>query len=345
MTPILPPLCRNQRRLLLRWTRKSKDARHCRRCLVIYHLANGMTPTEVAKVVCCDRSSVYRWAARVRHDGLDALRPLPAGRPPTTVNDTLVKCLDSLLGDLPHSFGYVRSRWSSELLAKVLGERFGIKVHPSTIRRLLPRIGWRYRRARPVLLRRDPRKAERLAAVEAALKLDGDEVEVFFSDEVDIHLNPKIGACWTRRGKQQTVPTPGKNKKRYIAGALNAHTGQIVWVDGGSKSSVLFIELLEALAAGHEGKRLVLIVDNYIIHKSKQTKKWLAAHPKVELVFQPTYSPWVNRIERLWKALHDTVTRNHRWSSIDALMDVVRRYLDAAAPFPGNGHALASLGW
>ncbi len=64
-----------------------------------------------------------------------------------------------------------------------------------------------------------------------------------------------------------------------------------------------------------------------------------------ELVFQPTYSPWVNRIERLWKALHDTVTRNHRWGSIEALMDSVRLFLKAAEPFPGNGHALTPLGW
>ena len=50
---------------------------------------------------------------------------------------------------------------------------------------------------------------------------------VLFEDEVDIHLNPKIGPDWMLPGQQKEVVTPGVNKKRYIAGALNAKTGKI----------------------------------------------------------------------------------------------------------------------
>ena len=39
-------------------------------------------------------------------------------------------------------------------------------------------------------------------------------------------------------------------------------------------------------------------------------------NPKFESVFQPIYHPWVNVIERLWKAMHDTVTRNHRYQNM-----------------------------
>jgi len=60
------------------------------------------------------------------------------------------------------------------------------------------------------------------------------------------------------------------------------------------------------------------------------------------LLFQPVYHPWVNRIERLWKALHDTVTRNHRYRTMDELMIAVRRFLVVCQPFPGNCHALAT---
>ncbi|MGE0383517.1 MAG: IS630 family transposase, partial [Gammaproteobacteria bacterium] len=71
------------------------------------------------------------------------------------------------------------------------------------------------------------------------------------------------------------------------------------------------------------------------------TRRWLAKHPKVQLLFQPAYHPWVNRIERLWKALHDTVTRNHRHSTMDKLMQAVRRFLRVCQPFPGSPHGLA----
>ena len=42
------------------------------------------------------------------------------------------------------------------------------------------------------------------------------------------------------------------------------------------------------------------------------------------------------------RALHDSVTRNHGWPNIEYVMMAVRRFLNAAAPFPGNHHALAT---
>jgi hypothetical protein len=39
--------------------------------------------------------------------------------------------------------------------------------------------------------------------------------------------------------------------------------------------------------------------------------------------------------------MHDTITRNHRYPTIEKLMIAVRRFLKVAEPFPGNGHALA----
>ena len=50
--------------------------------------------------------------------------------------------------------------------------------------------------------------------------------EVFYVDEADVDLNPRIGSGWMRRGQQTAVPTPGQNQKHYIGGALHAHTGQ-----------------------------------------------------------------------------------------------------------------------
>ena len=93
----------------------------------------------------------------------------------------------------------------------------------------------------------------------------------------------------------------------------------------------------------------MLILDNYGIHKSRETGRWLAENPKFELrtdspgLFQPTYCPWVNVIERLRKTRHDTVTRNHRCRSMFDLCQSVARFLEVVQPFPGNGHAVAHL--
>src|SRR5262245_66185495 len=52
---------------------------------------------------------------------------------------------------------------------------------------------------------------------------------VLYLDEVDIHLNPKIGPVWRPAGKQKYVDTPGCNQKRYLAGAFNPRTGKLTW--------------------------------------------------------------------------------------------------------------------
>jgi hypothetical protein len=62
----------------------------------------------------------------------------------------------------------------------------------------------------------DPDKKEKLAAIREALADNSVDHPVFYQDEVDIHLNPKIGADWGLRGEQRKVATPGQNKKHYL---------------------------------------------------------------------------------------------------------------------------------
>ena len=81
----------------------------------------------------------------------------------------------------------------------------------------------------------------------------------------------------------------------------------------------------------------------YGIHKSRVIERWLAENPKFQFLFQPTYYPWVNIIERLWKSMHDTVTLNHRCRSMYELCQSVARFLEVVQPFPGNGHGVALL--
>ncbi|EMW7026014.1 TPA: IS630 family transposase, partial [Shigella boydii] len=170
------------------------------------------------------------------------------------------------------------------------------------------------------------------------------EHQVFYEDEVDIHLHPKIGADWQLRGQQKRVVTPGQNEKYYLAGALHSGTGKVSYVGGNSKSSALFISLLKRLKATYRrAKTITLIVDNYIIHKSRETQSWLKENPKFRVIYQPVYSPWVNHAERLWQALHDTITRNHQCRSMWQLLKKVRHFMETVSPFPGGKHGLAKV--
>jgi transposase len=344
MSWTIPQLPRAARRRLQRMARKSRDAQEVRRALAVLRRSEGYSVTDVSVLLSAARSSIYRWLAWFWEGGVEGLRSRRGGRARSTVSERVVSLLGELLKKSPQALNYLRTRWSSGLLAKELGRQLGVPIHASTIRRLLPRMGYRWRRARPFLFKRDPRKRERLEAIDQALSRRDRREAVFFADEVDIDLNPKIGFGWRKKGHQDVVPTPGTNEKQFLAGALHAHTGSVIWVEGANKRSELFVALLKALRRTYRGfRKLVLIVDNSIIHKSRETRSFLADNPKFVLLFQPTYHPWVNRIERLWKALHETVTLNHRWPSMEALIRAVRRFIEVAQPFPGAGHGVVTL--
>ncbi|MCI4125831.1 transposase, partial [Dickeya dianthicola] len=102
------------------------------------------------------------------------------------------------------------------------------------------------RRQRQMCIR-DRHYDEKRLAIEQALAQDSAANPVFYQDEVDIDLNPKIGADWMPKGQQKRIATPGQNQKHYLAGALHSGTGRVAYVSGNSKSSDLFINLLEAL--------------------------------------------------------------------------------------------------
>lgn len=334
----------SQREKLRRLARKSRDSSIVRRAMAVSQLAHGRTPTEVAAAVCAMRSTVYQWARWFREGGIQALCEERRGSARRTLTQEVLRELGVLLETTPQALGYLRSRWSSELLAKELRARTGVKIHASTVRRALPAMDWLWRRARPTLHIADPRKKQRMRAIRRALGSRESGVEVFYQDEADVDFNPRIGPAWRRRGQQEAIPTPGKNQKAYLAGALHARTGQLVWVGGERKNSALFIDMLDAVARAYpKAKRIVLILDNYGVHKSRAVNLWLVDHPKFELLFQPAYHPWVNRIERLWKAMHDTVTRNHRCRTFTQLCAQVTRFLEVVQPFPGAGHACARL--
>lgn len=345
MESSLASMRRPVRRRLVHLVRHNGDPLVVRRATAILLLAQGRGVAAVAREMAAARSSVQAWRNLFLREGEAGLVPQRRGAPPSTVTPGLIQQLLALVPQSPRDLGYLRNTWTSELLAKELGRQHRQRIHASTVRRLLRRLGWVWRRARPTLHIRDPRKPARMAAINRALaRAARSDTAVLYVDEADVDLNPKLGALWCRRGEQVAIPTPGKNRKRYLAGALDAHRGTVIFTEGDSKDTDLFLRLLEAVEQQYDSRRfrrLYIVLDNYGIHSSRIARAWLAHHPRVRLLFQPAYHPWVNAIERLWKAMHDTVTRNHRHATLAELMRAVRRFLKVAQPFPGNHHALA----
>ncbi len=292
--PIIAPIPRNERRLMQKVVHQTQDKNHARRLMAMLMLHRGDSVTQVAKTLCAARSSVNRWINWFTLFGIDGLKSLPAGRPSRWNLNPLFPVFSLLLQYSPQQFGWLRSRWSLELLAINIQSLFNITLPISTLYRYFSRVNIVWRRAAPTL------------------KIPDAEYPVFYEDEVDIAFNPKIGADWCLKGQQKRIPIPGQNQKYYLAGSVDARTGKVDYVGGQRKNSDLFISLLEKLKHTYrQAKKLTLILDNYVIHKSCKVQNWLKKNHKFHLLFLPVYSSWLNKIERLWQSLHETVTRNH----------------------------------
>jgi transposase len=287
----------------------------------------------IAQGGLCAKSQVYRIADRFIEHGLAGLADRREDNGECKITETYEIELLRLVEESPQQFGYRRPTWTQELLILVLAERTGISISVSAMSRLLSRLEIGLKRPKPIVncpwkKARRTRRLRRLQRLVA--NLPAGEV-VLYLDEVDIHLNPKIGPDWTKRGRQKEVLTPGCNEKRYLAGAWNPKTRRLIYVEGERKNSLLFLELLHKLATKTYPKatRIHIILDNYGIHDSLQVRLALKSETaqRLKLHFLPPYCPDHNRIERIWKDLHDNVTRNHRCATMEDLMADVRSYL------------------
>jgi transposase len=330
-----------QRKRLVRRARRTRDAAERLRYLIVLKYDEGKGATVISRELHCSHSTPHRVARRFLELGEAGLVDGRCDNGQVKADETCHAVLVQLLEGTPQDCGWARPTWTRELLARQLEAETGVAVAVCTISRMLCRLGARKGRPRATVGCPWPKKKRlrRLRQIQKLLEdLPADEVAVY-EDEVDIHLNPKIGPDWMLPRTQKTVDTPGQNEKRYVAGALNAKTGEVHYVEGDRKRSDLFVQLVLWLVthAYPQAKRIHLILDNFGIHSSQITRRAIEQlDGRVVLHFLPPYCPNENRIEPLWKQLHDNVTRNHRCPDMNGLMHEVRSFLDAATPFPGS---------
>jgi hypothetical protein len=200
----------------------------------------------------------------------------------------------------------------------------------------LPELGGVWKRAKLRAKDDDPQRVEKLARIRYAFEQLRAGVTLFFADELDIHLLPKVGYQWMPQGEQGEVMTPGTNEKRHLAGALDITTGTMTHCVWYRKTTGLFLDLLQTLDRTYPAPlflRLSVVVDNAKIHQAVAVQKWLAAHPRFELLYLPTYCPQANPIERAFGDVHDKCTRNHTRKRMWHLVQDVKRHLQVNGPW------------
>lgn len=324
-------LQRPARRRIQKLDQGSSHADQRTRCRVVLNVASGLSRNATARELGCAPSTAVRIVARYQAEGEAALLDHRSDNGSCKVDADVLCGISGLLVGTPELYGFTRPTWTLEILRLVVARKLRVQLSLSSLWAHLHKLGVRWGRPRPVVSCpwRTRRRQRRIAALKRLAASASATEPVVYADEVDIHLNPKIGPDWMLPGTQRLVMTPGKNEKRYLAGAYDPLHKRLVYVESDRKASWIFVNLLRALLAAHDqAKTINVILDNYVIHKSRVTRAWLGEFgSRVKLHFLPPYCPNENLIERLWLDLHANVTRNHRQKSMAELLGRVHGYL------------------
>jgi putative transposase len=332
MNSILPAVRFSVKERLLRHLRRCRNASLRVRYLIIINLLNGRGAYETADVLGIHNTTVYRIAKRFARYQEAGLLDAREDNGQEKLSEAFLGILDKIVRGSPQDYGWRRPTWTRELLVKTMVRETGVRIALTTMSRALALIRARRGRPRPRVRCPWPKAVQtrRLNKISRLLEdLPRGHVGVY-EDEVDIHLNPKIGLDWMGLCQQKDVLTPGNNQKRYLAGSLEPRTGRLVWVQSERKTSALFLSMLDKLLKAYpEAEVIHVVLDNYRIHKSEIVHAAMAGYlrGRIELHFLPPYSPDHNRIERVWQDLHANVTRNHLCPDIVSLMREVQYYL------------------
>ena len=340
-------LSEGERDQLRRWARRRKSAQALAlRSRIVLGCAEGLDNKQVAAREGVAAATVGKWRARfveLRLDGLsDDQRP---GRPPSItaeqVEDVVVATLESTPEHATH--------WSRAKMA----ERSGLSK--SSIGRIWRSFELKPHRGESFKLSNDP------------LFVD----KVF--DVVGLYLNPPEAAvvlCVDEKSQVQALARsqpafpmmPGMPEKRthdYVRhgttslfAAFNTADGTVISSMHRRHRTIEFTKFLTKIDAEVPAELEVhLVADNYGTHKSPAIKKWLAAHPRFHVHYTPTYSSWLNQVERWFAYLTDDLLRRSDHRSVQALerdiRDWVKAWNDNPRPFVWTKTAeqiLASLG-
>lgn len=149
-------------------------------------------------------------------------------------------------------------------------------------------------------------------------------VELVFLDEMGYARWPEPACDWTGRAP---APPPladraeSPNRLWRIIGAMNALTGRVDFLDDYIVGQAKVIKFYEQLSCAYpDAERLLVVQDNWSIHRHDDVMEALKRWPRIEPVWLPTYAPWLNPIEKLWRWLRQDVLKLHRlagdWPSL-----------------------------
>lgn len=160
--------------------------------------------------------------------------------------------------------------------------------------------------------------------------------EVFYYvDEFNVSWLPTLRRLWSPKGQQVMIPTPGQSHKRYGIGGVNYQTGETLVIVRPHKRRREIAEFLALLLEKHPNETIYVAWDNATMHADDEVEAVVrGAAGQLVLLYLPTYSPWLNPIEMLWRHYRREVTHCELFASVAKLVDATLAFFDRYNQMP-----------
>jgi len=279
--------------------------------------------TDVAQTLGINRGTVTRWRGRYARDRItglyDELRP---GRPRTVDDERVAELINKTLHAKPA--GGV-THWSTRGLAAETG------ISKSTVARYLNAFQLKPHRVESFKLSTDPLFIEKLR------------------DVVGLYLNPPENAlvlcvdeksqCQALERTQPMLPmgfgyVEGvthdyvRHGTTTLFAALNVLNGAVLASCKPRHRHQEFLTFLREIdKAVPQELDVHCVVDNYASHKHPKVRAWLAQRPRWHMHFVPTYSSWLNQVERFFAVITDKAIRRGSFKSVKELTNKINTFV------------------
>jgi transposase len=312
-----------QRATLERWARRPKSAQALAlRCRIVLAAAEGRSSKEIAAELGCNDSTVGKWRGRFARRGLDGLHDEPRPGKPRSISDedverVIVKTLEEQPKDATH--------WSTRSMAAATG------MSQSAVSRIWRAFALKPHQIESFKLSPDPQFIDKVRDVvglylnppEAAVVLCVDEKAQIQALDRSAPVLPLMPGVPARQPHDYV-----RNGTTNLYAALDVASGQVIsemTPRHRAEEFRRFLNLIDNSVPADLDVHVVL--DNSSTHKTPSIQRWLVRHPRFTFHFTPTYSSWLNLVERWFAELSTKWIKRASHRSVRDLVASIRTWI------------------
>jgi transposase len=320
-TPLIV-LSGEERETLERWAKRPTSAQALAlRCRIVLAAADGKANKDIAAELGCHPVTVGKWRSRFVERRLEGLHDEPRPGAPRTVSDAqveevIVKTLESTPPDATH--------WSTRSMAEATG------LSQTRVSRIWRAFGLKPHLVEDFKLSTDPQFIDKLRDIvglylnppEAAVVLCVDEKTQVQALDRTAPILPLLPGVPARQSHDYK-----RNGTTNLYAALDVASGNVITQMSARHRAAEFKRFLTTVEANvPEGLDIHVVLDNVSTHKTPAIQRWLLAHPRVTFHFTPTYSSWLNLVERWFAELTTKWLTRGTHRSVRQLTDAIRTW-------------------